>query len=92
MRAFAADGQLAVREPGVEIGQLHDHVDAGADRERREAVRDGQQRCGRAAGRAGTRHVPDVDTRGGLQQVRVVREVAVQPGDIGADRSPFWGP
>ena len=75
----------------VEAGQLHDHLHARPDRERREAIGDREQAGGRAAGRTGAGHVANVPAGRRLQEVRVVGEVGVEPRDHAPGRRPSAG-
>ena len=90
--ALAGDDEVGAGQAGVEVGRLHDEIDAGPQGEPREAVLDREQAEADAAGRAGTRRVPDArePDAGSRRSAKRARRPSRRATRSGV--APFWGP
>ena len=86
--ALAGDDEVGLRQSRVEVGRLHQEVDAGAEGEPGERVLDRQQREADAAGRTGTRRVAFAPTRRGLEGIGPILEGLLEDRVIVGSRRP----
>ncbi len=80
--ALARDDEVGASETGVEVGRLHDEVDAGPQGEGSEAVLDRQQAEPDATGGAGSRGVALATAGRGLEVVRPGRVAGIEACDL----------
>ena len=90
--ALAGDHEVGAGELGVEVGRLHDEVDARAQGERLEAVLDGEQGEPDAAGRAGARDVADPPAGRALELVGDQAALRASSSSTWPGVAPFCGP
>ena len=90
--ALAGDDEVGAGELAVEVGRVHDELDAGHEVERPEAIAEGEQREADAARGAGARRLALVAAGRSRPAPRPSRPAADRARRPGRGVAPFWGP